>query len=334
MDNSFDVEVAKMRSLMERIEKPHTNYQAVLNEERLINEANGTKREVTRDEIIDILEDQDTKGNGGLYAHLVYATGEPLYKSKRAPYWRSDDVATMLGNTKDEYGEKAWHKDLSAYNEPSVKSSEKNPIAVVCVTKYEVHWTTKGNYDKAYGDYSEQLKNLRMSYGIGLDSDGTLGDNKNQRQNLGFGTQMNQNGNLSKDFNMASAKVLSRTFYRVDADGHIGEELPESAIKSMMALSKGPKPEKAVSDVISGEELEAYMEARAKLDAKFKGRTLNYDSMLAISANVNGVSYYYINDKLKLSGKNAIPVDESDMIRIGEEQIGQTFTPMDGFAQG
>ena len=47
MDSNFNVEVAKIRSLMERVEKPHTNYQAVLNEERLINEANGVKKEVT-----------------------------------------------------------------------------------------------------------------------------------------------------------------------------------------------------------------------------------------------------------------------------------------------
>ena len=58
MDSNFNVEVAKIRSLMERVEKPHTNYQAVLNEERLINEANGIKKEVTRNEIIDILEDK------------------------------------------------------------------------------------------------------------------------------------------------------------------------------------------------------------------------------------------------------------------------------------
>ena len=70
MDSNFNVEVAKIRSLMERVEKPHTNYQAVLNEERLVNEANGIKKEVTRNEIIDILEDQDAKGNGSLLNSL------------------------------------------------------------------------------------------------------------------------------------------------------------------------------------------------------------------------------------------------------------------------
>ena len=217
MDSNFNVEVAKIRSLMERVEKPHTNYQAVLNEERLINEANSVKKEVTRNEIIDILEDQDAKGNGGLFATLVYATGEPVYKTKRAGSWRPDDVTAMLDKTRDSYGESSWHKDLSAYNDPSVKNSTKNPIAVVCVAKYEIHWTTKDNYNKAYREYSNSLRNLRMSHGVGLQSDGMLGDNMNQRQDLGTGTQMNQNGNLSKDFNMASANLKGRTFYRVDA---------------------------------------------------------------------------------------------------------------------
>ena len=160
MDSNFNVEVAKIRSLMERVEKPHTNYQAVLNEERLVNEANGIKKEVTRNEIIDILEDQDAKGNGGLFATLVYATGEPVYKTKRAGSWRPDDVTAMLNKTRDSYGESSWHKDLSAYNDPSVKNSTKNPIAVVCVAKYEIHWTTKDNYNKKeiYINYNKTEK--------------------------------------------------------------------------------------------------------------------------------------------------------------------------------
>ena len=337
MDKNFNLAVAKMRSLMERVEKPHTNYQATINEERLINEAMGAKKAVTRDEIVDILEDQDEKGNGGLYATLVYATAAPIYTTKRAGYWRADDVNNMLDATRAEHGESAWHKDLSAYNDPSVKNSTKNPIAVVCVTSYNIHWTTKSNYDKAYEKYADALHNLRMSHGIGIESDGMLGDNPNQRQNIGAGTQMNQNGELSKDFNMANVQGEPDVkYYRVDVSGHVdyNSEIPEEAIKAMSKLYKPAGPEKGVADVISGEELEAYMEAKRELDAKFKGRTLNFHAMLAISANVNGISYYYINDELQLSDKKAIPVNMQDMVKIAEKTIKQTYVPMTGFANG
>lgn len=336
-EKKFNVTVAKMRSLMERVEVPHTNYQAVLNEERLISEATKPRKSVSRDEIVDILEDQDDKGNGGLYATVVYATAASIYKTKRTGSWRPDDVNAMLDATREKHGHSTWHKDLTDYNNPSVKNSTKNPIAVVCVTAYKIHWPTKENFNKDHTEYADALHNLRMSHGIGLQSDGMLGDNHNQRQTIGARTQMNQTGILSKDFNMAKMDGKPKTtFYRVDATGHIdyNEEIPEEAIKAMSKLPTPPKPEKGVTDVISGEELDAYIAAKKELDAKFKCKTLNFPAILAISANVNGVSYYYINDMLELTDKTAIPVDMQDMIKIAEKTIKQTYVPMTGFADG
>jgi hypothetical protein len=263
---------------------------------------------------------------------MVYITAKPVYTTKRKGSWRPDDVNSMLDATREKYGESGWHKALSNYNKEDVKPSTKNPVStILAVAKQKIHWTTQGNYDKAYGEYSDKLRNLRMSYGVARDSDGMLGDNRNQRQDMG-GMKASQNGNLIKDFNMASAVTEKYTMYEVDANGHIVGEIPGEAINAMSALPKAAGPEKAVAEKLKPEEIEAYMKAKAELDSKFKGKTYNLDSMLAISANVNGVSYYYINDKAIISGKNAFNVNPQELIAIAEESIGQKFEPITGFA--
>ena len=331
-NNNFNKEVAKMRSLMERMQKPHTAMQALLNEETHINEAEEARIEVSRDKIIKILNDQDEKTNGGCYATVVYAQAESVYKTKKKGTWRPDDVNSMLDTTREKFGENEWHKQLSAYNDDSVRPSTTNPVSnILLVTKYEVNWTTQENYGKASGEYGENLRNLRMKYNIARDSAGYLGDNHNQRQKLDGWAQANQTGNLSKDFNMASAKVLASTLYMVDSEGRVVEEIPESAIKAMKAPYKEPGPEKAVSDVLSGDELQAYMEAKKELDAKFRGRTLNYDGIIAIKASVNRIKYYYINDKGTLSAKNGFPVDQQKLTEIAEKSIGEKHNPITGF---
>ena len=328
-----NIEIAKMRSLMERMEKPMTARQGILNEERHINEASVTKKAVTRDEIVDILDQQDEKGNGGLFATIVYAKAEPVYKTKRTGTWRPNDVNAMLDKTREKYGESDWHKALTDYNVDDVKNSTPNPIgSVMCVEKFQVNWTTRSNFDKAYGKHADALHNLRMSYNIARERDGVLGDNHNQRMDIG-GAQANQNGNLSKDFNVATKKTLDSTLYQVDVDGHIVGEIPEEAIKAMKKPYTPPQPEKEIREALSPEEIEAYMKAKAELEKKFMANTLNFSAILAISASVNGTSYYYINDKLELSGKNGFPVDQQKMIEIAEKEIGEKFVPMTGFAQ-
>lgn len=326
-------DIAKMRSLMERMEQPHTARQAMLNEQRHLDEAQQPKMAVTRDQIIDILDQQDNKGNAGLYSYIVYIKACPVYKTKRKGSWRPEDVDAMLSQTKDKYGEADWHKELTDYNKETVKSSTPNPIStVLAVTKWKLHWTTKDNYNKSYSDYSTKLHNLRMSYKLGMDSDGMLGDNHNQRQDIGD-TQMNQTGNLSKDFNIASTETDIRQdyMYRVDSNGHVVDELPAEVIKAMSAIRKPKGPEKEAVEKLTPEELEAYMTAKKELDKEFSPMTLNFDGMLAISANVDGTSYYYINDKAILTTKERFDVNAQDLVKIAERLIGQKFVPITGF---
>ena len=167
-----------------------------------------------------------------------------------------------------------------------------------------------------------------MSNGIGIQSDGMLGDNHNQRQESDYGPQFNQTGKLSKDFNLASMTTKPKsTCYVVGNDGLIKGEIPDEMIKAMNKPYTPQGPEKAVTDVLSGEALEAYMKAKAELDKSFNGKNFLFDRILSIVATVNGVSYYYINDAIKteIKAKSEVMVNPQELVKIAKEQLAQSF---------
>lgn len=330
MNTETKVNTAKMLSLIDRMETRGTYNEGMINESMHIDEAmSNNKVQVSRDEIIDILNAQDEKGNGGKFASITYVKPENIYKTKRS--WRQKDVTDALNNHA-EHSSEDWYQKLNSYNDPTVKGY--NPIsAVIAVQRYVLNWTRDENYKKAYAEYKAKLSDLRMRNGVAIDSDGMLGDNHNQREKSDYGPQFNQTGNLSKDFNTAKAKVDS-TCYIVDDKGKVVSEIPEKVIESIKTPRSGAKPEREVAKVLSGPALDAYMEAKAELDKTFKTQNFVFDKILCISATVNGKSYYYINDMLKspITPKSDVYVNPSDMVKIAEEQLGETFDAIQGFS--
>ena len=277
--------------------------------------------EVSRDEIFDILNTQDEKG-GGQYCSFVYVKPQSFYKTKKN--WRKDDIDSVLANyTKD--GNEHWYDSVKGFNDDDTKKKLLGIDGIIAVQKYNnVHWTTPESYNKAYSNYSEKLHNLRMRNGIGIESDGMLGDNHNQRERSDYGPQFNQTGNLSKDFNLINVSVDS-TCYVVGEDGLIKGKIGNDVIKAMNKIPTPKGPEKAVSDVLSGEALEAYMKAKAELDKEFNGKNFLLDKILCIKATVNGISYFYINDAVKtaIADKSEIYVQPSELVKIAKEQISE-----------
>lgn len=330
MDIKNKTIVAKSLSLIDRMETKHTLNEAVNNVEQHINEATSQNRKkVDRNTIIDILNQQDSKGNGGKFASVTYVNAEQIYQTKRN--WRYDDVTNALNSNLDKK-EEEWYKKIKDYNSETVKG-KLNIDGVIAVQRYNLHWTTQENYAKAYNDYKTKLSDLRMSYGIAINSDGMLGDNHNQRVKSDYGdANFNQTGNLSKDFNMKGSVVKSTCFV-VNENGNVLSEIPYSLVKSLKALPKERKPEKEVSSVLSGEMLDAYMKAKSELDSEFSPRNLLFDKILCIAANVNGVSYYYINDAIKseIKKKSGVYVNSQDMVKLAEEQLGESFDSIQGF---
>lgn len=293
-------------------------------------EGNGTPRQqVTRDEIIDILKKQDENG-GGTWVSFTYVMPQTFYNTKRN--WRKDDVTNALANYQEK-GNEHWYNAVKKFNDDDNMKKMQGIDGIIVTKRYNVHWTTPKSHKNAYMKYVTGLHNLRMKYGIALDSDGMLGDNHNQREESDYGPQFNQTGKLSKDINLAGSQPPKTTCYVVGNDGLIKGEIPGEMIKAMKKPYTPNGPEKAVAEVLSGEALEAYMKAKAELDKIYKNQNFLFDRILCIVATVNGQGYYYINDAVKseIKAKSDIMVQPSELVKIAREQLSKSFEEVNNY---
>ena len=320
----------KALNLLERID---SNY-------RLLVEAQGQpRRQVSRDEILDVLEKNDETGRGK-FASFTYIKYKSLYKGSRG--WRREDVATALDNNRETRGGEDWFKSLEDFNNQE-KIKGNNPLlGVIAVTRYVINWASKDSYNKDYSDYEEKLTNLRQKNGIARPSAGKLDTNKNIRQTFDYGGgahQANQTGFMSRDFNMAKVqrRVDSQAYF-VDSEGHIVTDLPRDIVKSMSAPYKPKGVEVYVKQQLADNQaaLQAYAEAKAELDAAFDGHNYLLDQVLCIVVTVGGEQLYYINDraiallpKEKDKPREPMKLNQSELVKLAEEQIGETFDVLD-----
>lgn len=344
MENKSKETFGKIRSLMERLDNPMTGLQAKLNEEKCVNEATTKNRvQVGRDEIVKIIETADeiqNEKNNGLFATFTYVKPAELLKTKQSV--NNGILNTALSNHADK-SEEEWHKSLTSFSELENSKKHKNPItSIVTVTRYHIKWHSLKNYDNDYSDYAEKLHTLRKKYRPELiTNDGYLGDNQNQREKID-GIEIGRNnrtGKFARDFNMAKSNAKPKTVaYIMDENGNIVSEIPEEVMWSIHG--KTPKNsnsdgvEKYMKDNLAAEVYEEYAKAKQELDAKFKARNFIWDSILCICCSVNGTSYYYINDALVASTvKNGgVNVNRNEMIKIAQEQLGESFDVIQGFA--
>ena len=130
-ENGFKESVGKIRSLMERVEGSMSPYEATVNEQMRIDEATAKNRvQVTRDEILDILDkadDTQNENNQGLFATITYVKPASLLKTKRSI--DNEKLSSALDNHADK-SEEEWHKNLSQFRDAE-KSTTKNPISAI-----------------------------------------------------------------------------------------------------------------------------------------------------------------------------------------------------------
>lgn len=324
MKNLDKISKSNLNEMFNLIERMDNNCTKTLIQEAI---KKSKRIQVSRDQILDILDEQDIN-NAGQFASFTYVTPIDPYKAKRN--WRHDDVQSAL-DKHNNLSDKEWYKSLSSYNDVSVKGN--NPIqSIIAVHKYTLHWTSPKSYASKYQEYKNKLSDLRMRNGVGIESDGMLGDNNNQRQDMGYGNvQANQTGNLSRDFNMVGSKCKT-TWYILDENGSIIDSIPEEIVKSMIAVpSKGEfsNIEAAVREVLSGNEeaLQKYSDEKREIEKSFKGRNFLLDKILSIVATSDGMQYYYINDAIatKIRKKSDVNVNQSEFIKIAEEELEEQF---------
>lgn len=322
-------EIGFMLSLMKRMDEKRNYFDA----ERLTEDMTkaNLRKQVTRDEIFDVMENEAIKG--GVKVHLTYVNGKSNKVIKQKVYrgnvnWKQDEMTAALDSHRDA-ADKDWHKQLSDFNRDNT-ALKKNPVTnIVAVQGYMFNWTTRDSYRDAYNKYAEGLGNLRMRYGIGLESNGVLGDNHNQRQKIDGGGQFNQNGNLSHDVNLAGAKYDKTIAYLIDDNGDIVDEIPDDVLKAMSKFSNDL--EKDVRETLTPEQIEQYKAEKAELAKAFRAQTFNYDGILCIVAKIhNGNYFYYINDKLVPS---QIPVNQEAFKEIAEKRLGAACNAIQGFSK-
>lgn len=337
-NKQFYSTIGKMKSLMERMDKNFTAYEAILNEQNKINEAiQKSRHQVTRDEILDILNKQ----NKNLFTSITYVTGANIAKTRK-----TIDIP-KLSKTLEKYKERqndSWYTSLNDF--VSDEKQSKHGLSIITIVRRVLQWHTKEQYDKEYSKYKSSLGNLRMKYGAGIATDGTLGDNKNQRVTYDGNPDVtvNQTQNLAKDINDIHTINKTAKCYIIDSKtGDIISEIPNDVMMALQSATKiQNKIEKDVNDAISlknisEDEKEAlrqeYLKEKAELDKEFKGRNLLFDKILCICGSVDHQSYYYINDLVvnKIATKSEINVNQQQLVEIAKEQLGESFDVIQGF---
>lgn len=301
-----------------------------------LDESYKNRIQVSRNEILDILnKTNDNPSASGKFASVTYVKAAKIYKTKRT--WRQDDVQDVLNKNKKEYSEKDWYKQLDKFNNDA--EAKKNPLAanaIIVTQRYVFHWKSPNVFKSEYGSkYAEPLRKLRQDYGIGIESDGMLGDNHNQRVTNDYGMQFNQTENPSIDFDMSKSNFTGKA-YIANADGTIitDDGIPYEVIKSMTTKKDRYAPEAEAKKLLGPEELEAYTRARKEIISGFNPMNLKFDQILCIAAWDGDQSYYYINDMLTtpIVDKGEVLVDRSQMIKLAEEQLDETFDGINNFA--
>lgn len=292
------------------------------------------RQQVGRDGIIRILDEAD-KTNAGCYISLTYASGKSFYNTKAK--WRKDDMTTALNDYSPE-GNEHWYPQIKQFNDDETGTIKKlkGIAGIVMITKYVLHWTTRPNFKKQYGAYREKLSNLRMRNGIGIATDGTLGDAHHTVDNTDAtgSLDLNNKGNLEKRLNVIGTPPSKTSFYVVGEDGSILGTIPNNVVNSMNPIpSYDVKPEKDVAAALQGEALELYMSEKAELDKEFKAKAFLMDKTVAIVATVNGVPYYYINDAVKVETKDGsgLFVKPESLVKLAQNQLSELYDEVNNY---
>lgn len=310
MKNNFDTAVAKMRSLMERVEKPHTHYEACLNEEKYLNEMAKIKPrfEKKAEDVFDIL-DQIANGQ---FVSIGYVTAANL----EIPKVKRKNPETNRTKSYPDYERFA--------SELGVESSVGG---VIKITNYHLNYHHRQGVKKAYSQWKKDANDIRVAYG--LKPIGTK-DAYSETANYGNGIEVynGKNNALQGHFyapqNTHGANIKS-SYYLVDPEGHIvkyaGKDaqevlrtLTDEEIKRYRKAKKEPSDEKKLREMGREEEvIQAFRQAMADLKMNYKNFEGN--KILYICATVQGQAIVYINQNLAsaVSDINIVPQEFMDL---------------------
>ena len=318
--------IAEALSLMKRMEmKGLTGFQGKMLKEEMINEAIKKERvQVTRDQIIDILNN----AKPGQFASIIMVYDAGIYGTKKS--WKNDEVEKVLNTYKDDETRGGWYDTLKDYHENGpVTNRSNNPLRyIVSIVRYVLHWDNTTTFDNKYNKFALQRKDIRAKYN--LPEKWREGTNKPEKTT--YGPLVNKNGDIKLRQNCAKPRTkITGENYFIDQEGHICEMIPGDVVAAIKAI-KPKGPEKSAVEALGPEVAQMYWEEMEAINKISDPRDFFYDKMLAVVCTVNGTPYYYINDNVLTKVAKEVYVDKTELVDIAKEKLGQAFNAVDNFA--
>jgi hypothetical protein len=304
MDKNVINEMAKLRSLMERVGSHGTGRQGMLNEQSHLNEA--VVRQVeTPDKVFDILN--DIGRNNFVCVGIVTGANLELPKTKRV------NPETNRMKSYDDY--EAFGKQIG---------SEEDIAALVKISSYNFRYYPANDINKQYSDYKNSFNDIRSEYGLEPVQDKE--NDYKQKMNYGNGVNVyggddeSKQGNFYVAFNGYNVKPKG-IVYAINAEGRIVQGLSDEQV---LPFLKQKDPYAAYSGVsalrkmgVEEKRVEEYVEKIKSL--KFSYKQFEGNSILWIAATVGGQKIVYINHNLN-KVINDIHVNVDDFVAKAKER--------------
>jgi hypothetical protein len=306
-NNEFKTDVAKMRSLMERMEKPHTHAQALLSESKMIEEATAPTRQLkSAREIIDILD----KIGVNKFVSFGYVSGAKM----DTPIKRKNPATNKQKSYPD------W-EGLA-----QTTGTEGEISGLVKIASYNIRYNNASSISKKYGKFVDDTNAIRAKYGLPPMAHKTYTTNMNYG-NGGVKSYDGENedlkGNLYSAQDIFNCKVKSK-YYPIDTQGHIIGVLEKSQVKNYLAKSSSSiSGVKQLRDMNTEDaKIQAYIEELGGLN--FKYMSFLFDKILYIAATVDGQKIVYINDNLSCKVEG-IDINPQEFIQIAKDRYAESL---------
>lgn len=217
----FNENVGKILSLMDRVEGNMTPYEAILNEEKRINEAIESGRTLVQaNNLFDVISNMESGGFASFGYVMSANLNLPMVKRKNPATNRMKSYVDT-----DTLGQKL--------NYPGEKIA-----GIVKFTRYLVNWNTPDSIKSKYSNYKTCFNGICDE--LGLDDKVKIGNKENKyaaTQEYGkhgvssyVGDNEEKQGNTYSDQNLHGAKINS-SYFLIDVDGNIVREVNKEEIK-------------------------------------------------------------------------------------------------------
>ena len=216
----FNENVGKILSLMDRVEGNMTPYEAILNEEKRVNEAIESGRTLVQaNNLFDVISNMESGGFASFGYVMSANLNLPMVKRKNPA---TNRMKSYLDT--DTLGQKL--------NYPGDKIA-----GIVKFTRYLVNWSTPDSIKSKYSNYKTCFNGICDE--LGLD-DKKIANKENKyaaTQEYGkhgvssyVGDNEEKQGNTYSDQNLHGAKINS-SYFLIDVDGNIVREVNKEEIK-------------------------------------------------------------------------------------------------------